>query len=93
MAAGDDYPYEEPGPRDKQGDLTAREREVLGMIVDGKSNSEIAWALRISLHTVKAHVARILHKLGVASRTEAAVMWVKEQYRRSDYRRQTTDDA
>ena len=83
MAAGDDYPYEEEAPQGKLGELTKREREVLDLIVEGKSNSEIAWALRITLHTVKAHVASIIRKLGVSSRTEAAVMWVREQYRRT----------
>ena len=57
--------------------LTEREREVLALMADGRSNKEIARALNISPHAAKAHVSRILHKLGVESRTEAAVLWVK----------------
>ncbi|RIK14576.1 MAG: DNA-binding response regulator, partial [Chloroflexi bacterium] len=52
--------------------LTPREVEVLRLIVTGAGNQAIADALTISLHTVKHHVAQILAKLGVASRTQAA---------------------
>jgi DNA-binding NarL/FixJ family response regulator len=51
--------------------LTAREREVLGMLSQGLSNRQIARALQISEHTVKFHVASIFAKLGASSRTEA----------------------
>ena len=53
-------------------DLTPREREVLGLITQGKSNQEIADALFISLHTTKVHVRSILSKLNLDSRTAAA---------------------
>lgn len=53
-------------------DLTARELEVLGQIVRGRSNKEIAAAFRISEATVKSHINSILSKLGVADRTQAA---------------------
>ncbi len=53
--------------------LTAREREVLALIVKGLGNSEIASQLMISLSTTKSHVSNILGKLGLASRTEAIV--------------------
>lgn len=53
--------------------LTAREREVLGLIVKGLSNKAIGSALGISEGTVKTHVNIILAKLGVEDRTQAAV--------------------
>jgi len=54
-------------------DLTSREEEVLGLIVRGYSNKEIADELNISPRTVKAHVSNILKKMGVEDRTQAAV--------------------
>jgi two-component system, NarL family, response regulator YdfI len=51
--------------------LTAREREVLQMLAQGRGNKEIAARLKISEHTVKFHVASILGKLGASTRTEA----------------------
>ncbi len=51
--------------------LSEREIEVLDLIAEGLSNKLIAYQLSISEHTVKTHVASILAKLGVASRTEA----------------------
>jgi predicted ATPase/DNA-binding NarL/FixJ family response regulator/transcriptional regulator with XRE-family HTH domain len=53
--------------------LSAREIEVLSLVARGASNSTIAARLIISPHTVKRHVANICQKLGVATRTEAAV--------------------
>jgi two-component system NarL family response regulator len=53
-------------------ELTAREMEVLELIVKGKSNKEIAFALSITEGTVKVHVNNILGKLGVSDRTQAA---------------------
>ncbi len=57
------------------GYLTRRELEVLQLLAEGLSNKEIARSLVITTHTVKAHITRILYKLGVESRTEAAVLW------------------
>jgi DNA-binding CsgD family transcriptional regulator len=54
--------------------LTAREREVLRLIAEGRSNREIGAALFISAKTASVHVSNILGKLGVASRTEAAAL-------------------
>lgn len=58
--------------------LTEREYEVLKLVVEGKSNSEIASDLSISEHTAKAHVCNIIQKLVVDDRTQAAVKAIKE---------------
>ena len=51
--------------------LTEREREVLALMVEGLNNTQIAARLTVSPSTIKSHVSNILAKLGVASRTEA----------------------
>jgi two-component system, NarL family, response regulator len=53
-------------------DLTAREIQVLNLIVQGLANKQIAFNLSIAEHTVKNHVKNILSKLGVQERTQAA---------------------
>jgi DNA-binding NarL/FixJ family response regulator len=53
-------------------DLSARETQVLELIVQGLANKQIAYALGIAEHTVKNHVKNILSKLGVQDRTQAA---------------------
>ena len=58
--------------------LTQREYEVLKLVVDGQSNSQIAKSLTISEHTAKAHVCNIIQKLVVDDRTQAAVKALKE---------------
>jgi predicted ATPase/DNA-binding CsgD family transcriptional regulator len=58
--------------------LTRREHEVLKLLVDGQTDREIATALSISPRTVETHVARILGKLGLQSRTAAAAYAVRE---------------
>jgi two-component system, NarL family, nitrate/nitrite response regulator NarL len=58
-------------------DLTAREREVLGLLAEGMSNKQIARALGISVRTVTVHVSNLLRKTGAASRTEAALMAIR----------------
>jgi NarL family two-component system response regulator LiaR len=58
--------------------LTAREMEVLRLIAQGLSNQEIADRLVVSEPTVRAHVSRILGKLHLASRTQAALYAVRE---------------
>jgi len=59
------------------GALTAREREVLAQIAEGRSNREIARLLHMSEKTVKTHVSSVLAKLGVADRTQAALYAVR----------------
>jgi two-component system, NarL family, response regulator LiaR len=58
--------------------LTARELEVLGLIAQGLSNQEIANRVMVSEPTVRTHVSRILGKLHLASRTQAALYAVRE---------------
>ncbi len=63
--------------RAAQGDparLTAREKEILALVADGRSNGEIGKQLFISTKTVSVHVSNILGKLGAAGRTEAAAI-------------------
>lgn len=57
--------------------LTARELDVLRLIVDGADNAAIGQALSISRHTVKQYVTNILEKLGLQSRVQAAVYAVR----------------
>ena len=64
--------------QDARGQLTERELEVLRLLVKGKSNTEIAKDLIVSVHTAKAHVCSILQKLCVDDRVQAAVKAVKE---------------
>ena len=54
-------------------DLSAREREVLVLIAQGRNNKEIGATLRITEGTVKCHVTMILSRLGVSDRTQAVV--------------------
>ena len=56
------------------GQLTEREREVLNLIADGASNAQIARGLGLSVKTVQNYVSRILDKLQVADRTQAALL-------------------
>jgi len=63
----------EPAAADPWG-LSAREREVLALVADGRTNREIGEALFISTKTASVHVTHILDKLGVSSRTEAALL-------------------
>ncbi len=59
--------------------LSRREREVLALVAQGASNAQIAAQLVIADETAKTHVKRILRKLGVNNRVEAAAMWLRAQ--------------
>jgi DNA-binding NarL/FixJ family response regulator len=59
----------EPDPEE----LTEREREVLVLLAEGRSNKEIARHLHVSARTVQGHVGHVLGKLGLVSRTQAAI--------------------
>jgi DNA-binding NarL/FixJ family response regulator len=58
--------------------LTDREREILALVAQGLSNQQIADALVISERTARTHVSNILSKLGLASRTQAALLAIRE---------------
>lgn len=64
-------------PTDPLAALTPRERDVLRQLAQGRSNKEVAAALLLTEHTVKAHVREVLGKLGVADRTQAALLAVR----------------
>jgi DNA-binding NarL/FixJ family response regulator len=66
------------GRRPAPDELTRRERDVLELIVRGRSNKRIALELGIAEKTVKTHVGHVLAKLGVADRTQAALLAVRE---------------
>ncbi len=66
-----------PRKPDAGAQLTDREREVLRLLADGRSNKEIARSLVVSERTVKGHVSNILGKLGLQDRTQAALYAVR----------------
>lgn len=67
------------GPPDPEVEtLTPREQEVLALVAEGLLNKEIADRLKLSEHTVKFHVSAIMGKLGVGSRTEAAMAGIRK---------------
>jgi len=63
---------------DAAADLTARELDVLRLVGAGRANKEIATELQISERTARTHVSNILAKLGLSSRTQAALWAVRE---------------
>jgi DNA-binding CsgD family transcriptional regulator/tetratricopeptide (TPR) repeat protein len=68
---------EAPEPRRDPFGLSRREHEVLGLIAEGRTNREIAERLFISERTVHVHVGRVLSKLGVSGRVEAAAVAIR----------------
>ena len=69
------YKFDPERPRPN---LTLREKEVLRLVCDGLTNSEIATKLTVSRETIKSELKRIFRKIGVANRTQAAVLLVKQ---------------
>jgi DNA-binding CsgD family transcriptional regulator len=63
----------------KEFSLTAREAEVLEIMAEGASNSEISQRLTISESTAKSHVKSVLRKLGVRNRTQAVLLYLEHQ--------------
>jgi DNA-binding NarL/FixJ family response regulator len=63
---------------DREGLLTAREREILQLLADGLSNADVAQRLFISQETVKSHVRHILAKLEADTRTQAVAIALRE---------------
>lgn len=68
---------EAPDADDGEIALTAREHEVLGLLVHGASNKSIARTLDISIHTAKFHVASVLAKLGARNRSDAVAIGIR----------------
>lgn len=68
----------ETGPASRDSwNMTNREHEIMELLADGRNNTAIAKALFISPSTLKNHITRIFDKLGVTSRSEAIVLWLK----------------
>jgi NarL family two-component system response regulator LiaR len=71
--------HQTPSPRESQvEDLTERERDVIQLVAQGRSNQEIARELVISEKTVKTHVSNILSKLQLVDRTQLAIYAIKK---------------
>lgn len=82
MASVRSHPAQSAAPQAGSGfdKLTAREREILAWVAKGASNKEIARGLDLAESTVKIHVQSILKKLGVASRVQAAIHAVENDW-------------
>lgn len=75
MTSEGTYKFDPDRPRPN---LTLREKEVLRLVCDGLTNAEIATKLTVSRETIKSELKRIFRKIGVANRTQAAVLLVKQ---------------
>ena len=81
LSAADGMPERDPEVQSQRAEavriLTERELEVLGLLSQGHTNGQIAKELVLSVGTVKTHVHRIISKLGVSDRTQAAVRAIR----------------
>jgi DNA-binding NarL/FixJ family response regulator len=66
-----------PAQRSDPTALTPRELEVLELVAAGLTNAEAARRLQLTVHAIKFHLAEIYRRLGVANRTEAAVVFLQ----------------
>jgi Response regulator containing a CheY-like receiver domain and an HTH DNA-binding domain len=78
MVAGQTAPEESAGSGPGPGSLTQREREVIGLLVQGLPNKEIGHRLGIEVVTVALHLRSVYRKLGVTSRTQAVRMAMEQ---------------
>ncbi|HEY9687850.1 MAG TPA: response regulator transcription factor [Coleofasciculaceae cyanobacterium] len=75
VATGDVSESGQPGTRQE---FTRREKEIVRLLMSGKSNKEISENLQISIYTVKAHLNHIYKKLGISDRTQVAIKALQE---------------
>jgi DNA-binding NarL/FixJ family response regulator len=68
-----------PGDYNGRGKLSRRESQVLGLVALGLTNREIADRLEVTVYAIKFHLSSIYRKFGVANRTEAAVVHLRQQ--------------
>jgi len=83
-SSADDGSASLPGPRQWPGQaagLTERESEVLALITQGKSTKDIGTALYIGVNSVKTHTQKVFRKIGVSTRTEAALWGIDHGFR------------
>ncbi len=71
-------PAPPPQPHELPAPLTARERQVAELLVEGASNKMIARRLDISVHTAKFHVAAVLERLGARNRSDAVAIALED---------------
>ena len=78
--SSDSSPQPNTGLNTLLDDLTTREQEVVQLLVAGQTNKEIAESLTISIHTAKAHISSIIHKLDVTDRSQAVIKLLRLGY-------------